>query len=395
MAVAVKVPEVYAGFGANDGILHNNEILSFDNKEILTGPNWFYTLTGNAGGGAAQISSDGAKLGRDGRNTWYCLDLLNKYHTSSSLKQFHALTFYFRDSNKPNNGAIITSMLPETFTYKIGGNYTSPISLGGGEFANTVANIITNGAKTLAFSADTSIVWQSPQRMEIVFKIPVFDDSGTGTHRNYQEAIELFSEAILPEVGEDGLYNSVPGPNIFRVLSHRATEGSKTKAASTFSYAVSHTEASAVKHLYGRSSLWDRICVQIGGMLLLDWCVIKDLKVTFPNTKAQVLHDFRKRGTMGVFSVDDTMCLMTDNAPDPSNVSLHGGYNYRVHLQPIQAELEVTVSTVMGITRATFKDMLYQNTSRKDESTGNKNYQGKTIERQEQWMSAAPEQKTF
>ena len=395
MAVAVKVPEVYAGFGANDGLLRNNEILSFDNKEILTGPNWFYTLTGNAGGTTTQTSSDGATLGRGGRYTWYCLDLLNKYHTSSPLKQFHALTFYFRDSNKPTNGAIITSMLPETFTYSIGGNYTSPISLSGGELSNTIANLLTEGSKSLAFSADTSVIWQSPKRMEIVFKIPVFDDSGTGTHRNYQEAIELFSEAILPEVGEDGLYNSIPGPNLFRVLAHRATEGSKTKAAATFSEMASRTKGQAIKHLYGRAGIWDRICVQIGGMLLLDWCVIKDLKVTFPNTKAQVLHDFRKRGTMGVFSVDDTMCLMTDNAPDPSNVSLHGGYNYKVHLQPIQAELEVTVSTVMGITRATFKDMLFQNTSRKAEGKENARYQGKTLEQPEQFMTAAPEQRSL
>ena len=152
----------------------------------------------------------------------------------------------------------------------------------------------------------------------------------------------------MPEVGEDGLYNSVPGPNIFRVLSHRATEGSKTKAASTFSYAVSHTEASAVKHLYGRSSLWDRICVQVGGLLLLDWCIIKDLKVTFPNTKAQVLHDFRQRNA---------------NTKKASNTSLENGTRFKAHLQPIQAELEVTVSTVMGMTRATFRDMLYQNES--------------------------------
>lgn len=365
----MAVPEVYAGFGAGSFNITEQE---WANKNILTGPNWFYTLTGNAGGmeGSSVSTSRFSdqkvtyKLGRDNKSTsWYCLDLAGKYHTTSPVKQFHALTFYFRNSRDPNKGAIITSTLPESFTYSIGGVYSNPIALGGGEFANAVVSAFTANTKGLSFNVDTSLIWQSPKRMDIVFKIPVFDDSGSGTNINYQEAIELFSEAILPNVGPDGLYNSIPGPNIIKALTYRATKesgGVSTYASQTVNDAVENSQWKKDKNgkrtnektklaqlINSEDQLWDRICVQVGGLLLLDWCIIKDLKVTFPNTKAQVLHDFRYR----------------NSKHKASNTSLENGTRFKAHLQPIQAELEVTVSTVMGMTRATFRDMLYQNES--------------------------------
>ena len=379
-------PEVYAGFGAS---LRGKEIAAADlnNKQILSGPNWFYTLTGNAGGNGTtgstyykQDENHVYQMGRfgDKKTNWYCLDLVGKYNNTSGLKQFHALTFYFRNSRDASKGAIITSNLPESFTYKIGGNYSNPIQLGGGEFANAIAQSFTSNTKGLSFGVDTSLIWQSPQRMDIVFKIPVFDDSGSGTNVNYQEAIELFSEAILPQIGPDGLYRSVPGPNIIQALKYRATDesgGVHTKGSQTVADAVDRSQYRTVtvvddagnpvidkktgkpqtrieptmlnRLINGEGQLWDRICIQVGSLLLLDWCIIKDLKVTFPNTKAQVLHDFRDRSSV--------------------NSSLQKGTRYKAHLQPIQAELEVTVSTVMGMTRAVFRDMLYQNETVTDE----------------------------
>ena len=349
MAIATKienVPEVYAGLGADD---NKNVVEKLKNgaipTNILSGPNWFYTLTGN--------TTDNKSGTR-----WYCLDLLGKYHTESPFKQFHALTFYFRHTSEDKNkekGAIITSMLPESLSYSIGGNYTSPIRLGGGELANAIFREFTGGSRALEFNVDTSVVWHSPKRLEMVFKIPVFDDSGSGTNINYQEAIDLFGEAILPELGESGLYESTPGPNILTALKYKAATGVATKGAATLSNAISKGEkeyADANKDnpnarsmragdfLRGQSQLWDRISIQIGGVLLLDWCVIKDLKVTFPNTRAMVLHDFTGTHTEQI---------------DGSRKQ-----TYKAHLQPIQAEIEVTVSTVMGMTRATFKNMLYQ-----------------------------------
>ena len=349
----MAAPEVYAGFGAGKTEIGSDDLNS---SEIMSGPNWFYTLTGN---GQNKI---GQGLSRyDGANTnWYCLDLLTKYHKKSALKQFHALTFYFRNSTDSSKGAIITATLPESFAYTIGGVYTNPIQIGGSDLVNAVIAEFTEG-KTLSFNVDTSLVWQSPQRMEIVFKIPVFDDSGSGTNINYQEAIDLFGEAILPHVDRKGTYDSTPGPSIITALSYHAKGDAETIGADKLRNARTNAKDMATsrgdkgkavdnigEHLEDDGTKhWDRISVQVGGLLLLDWCVIKNLKVTFPNTKAQVLHDYRNR-------------YRTSRKPYSDNSSMHSGYDYKVHLQPIQAELEVTVSTVMGMTRAMFKSMLYQ-----------------------------------
>jgi len=327
------IPQVYSGLGATNNLISNS---SLNNRNILSGPNWIPKLTGN-------LKKDGGR--------WYCLDLLGKYHSNSKLKQFHALTFYFRHTRAPQAGAIITSMLPESFTYSIGGNYTNPIKIMGSEIVNTVVKEFTNGNMTTSFNVDTSLSWQSPKRMELTFRIPVFDDSASGSHVNYQEAIDLFGEAILPELARNGTYESVPGPNLLTTLEYRARNGKHTTASSTLNSIKNGISDATKWTVGGQESLWDRISIQVGGVLLLDWCIIKDLKVTFPNTKAMVLHNYTG---MHKAQVDD-----------------RGNETYKVHLQPLQAELEVTVATVMGITRATFKDMLYQTESTKqDEKDG-------------------------
>jgi len=320
-----------------EGLGDSGKICKITDQSILSGPNWLPNLTGDF---------------EDTSKRWYCLDLLGKYHKGSLLKQFHALTFYFRNT-RTNQKAIITSMLPESLTYSIGGVYGNPINLSGGDTVNAISQAFTGGNVSFQMAVNTSLIWQKPKTMEIVFRIPIFDDSNDGTNINYQEAIDLFGEAILPNVARNGTYESVPGPSVVTALNYKATSGKKQKLSSTMATTMNNGEEFSKQNLKGESTLWDRISVQVGGLLLLDWCVIKDLKVTFPNTKAMVLHDFRKTKNKNTNEIDST------------NKSLKQGNNYRVHLQPLQAELEVTVATVMGVTRATFKDMLYQVESKK------------------------------
>lgn len=321
----MPAPQVYAGTGSEN----HNVTSKLDDKNVLSGPNWIPKLTDNL--------SNTTKR-------WYCLDLLGKYHTESKLKQFHGLTFYFRNS-RTGDGAIITSMLPESFVYSIGGNYSNAIKLLGSELINSVASTFSNGNISTTFNLDTSLTWQSPKRMELVFRIPVFDDSATGTNINYQEAIDLFGEAILPEISANATYESIPGPNLLTAMSYRARNGKSVTMSDRFN----DIKNKVSKHITDKSIIggeetkWDRISIQVGGLLLLDWCIIKDLKVTFPNTKAMVLHNY--------------------TGYHKDQVDDRGNETYKIHLQPLQAELEVTVATVMGVTRATFKDMLYQTES--------------------------------
>lgn len=355
-------PEVYAGFGTSseDGTM--SMINAGEIKNVLSGPNYLPTLTGNLG--ARQGIKDTSKgalnrngnIGSEANGTWYCLDLLGKYHRNSNLKQYHALTFYLRSTNT-GEGAIVASMLPESFTYSIGGKYGNPVNFGKSELVSAFFQEMSNGNLSLKFGVNTAQVWENTQPMDIVFRIPVFDDSGTKTHVNYQEAIDLLSEAILPSIGADGQYESTPGPSIITALEWNATNGKHTRASSFMRALQSRGAKKIQANLGGEQKHWDRISVQVGGMLLLDWCIIKNLKVTFPNTKAMVLHNYRTKG----------------------GTSMHDGYNYYAHLQPLQAELEVTVSTVMGITRLTFKDMLYLTESHKDEQTQRDMYETDTM----------------
>lgn len=330
-------PQIYAGFGTSSTDTTMSRINGGD-QTILSGPNWLPTLTGNLG----ELGENGdGTLKRENGHTWYCLDLLGKYHRKSILKQFHALTFYFRDTTK-GDGAIIASMLPESFTYSIGGKYGTPFKLSADTLVSALAQEVSNGNLSFNFAVDTAQIWNSPKPMELIFRIPIIDDSATGSHINYQEAIDLFGEAILPEMGADGSYESVPGPSLVTALEYKASHGKHTRASTYFKRKRDLSSRKIQESINGIQKHWDRISVQVGGLLLLDWCIIKDLKVTFPNTKAMVLHNFK---------------------------GYKKGFDYRAHLQPIQAEIEVTVATVMGVTRATFKDMLYQTKSEKDEQT--------------------------
>ena len=254
------------------------------NTNILSGPNWLPNLTSNL---------NGYKKTKNNNINFKCLDLLGKYHKGSLLKQFHALTFYFRDTNQKNSSAIITSMLPESFTYSIGGEYINPLRLSGGDVVNAMLQQITKGNLTTYNTIDSAYIWKSPKRMDLIFKIPVFDDSDDQSNINYQEAIQIFGDAILPNIDKNGAYESIPGPNITTVLNYRSTEG-KTVKYSQSALALNTTVANkSIGVMGGELTHWDRISVQVGGLLLLDWCVIRDLKVTFPNTKTMVLHDFR------------------------------------------------------------------------------------------------------
>lgn len=345
-------PEVYAGFGTSDTDVTMANINNGEVNNVLSGPNYLPTLTGNLGARNGYGKNDagalrrGQAVGSNGNGTWYCLDLLGKYHRDSNLKQYHALTFYLRSTNT-GEGAIVASMLPESFTYSIGGKYGNPINFGKTDLVSAFFQEISKGNLSLRFGVNTAQVWNNTQPMDIVFRIPVFDDSGTKTHVNYQEAIDLLSEAILPSIGADGQYESTPGPSIITALEWNATHGKHTRASSLMSSLQSKGADKIQANLGGEQKHWDRISVQVGGMLLLDWCIIKNLKVTFPNTKAMVLHNYRTN----------------------DGASMHKDYNYYAHLQPLQAELEVTVSTVMGITRMTFKDMLYLTESHKEAQT--------------------------
>ena len=174
-------PQVYAGFGTSSIDTTMLSINAGKVENILSGPNYLPTLTGNLGAYGSNAKNPlnrNGKVGSNENGTWYCLDLLGKYHKNSNLKQYHALTFYLRSTNT-GEGAIIASMLPESFTYSIGGKYGTPFKLSADTLVSALAQEVSNGNLSFNFAVDTAQIWNSPKPMELIFRIPIIDDSAT------------------------------------------------------------------------------------------------------------------------------------------------------------------------------------------------------------------------
>lgn len=244
----------------------------------------------------------------------FCLDLSGTNASGkegSSLRQYHQLTFVFSNSNNTSQGkSIITAGLPEKFSYNIGGVWNNSIKLGGDDLLNTLSATVLKTSTSMVI--DNSQFWVGTKPLKMVFSIPIFDDAQAGSGINYQEALSLFSEAVLPDVNSSGFYNSIPGPDIFSVL--KGYKGTKEVKAGLNRVGLAE----------GTGRLWDHITLQIGGILLVDWCFIEDIKVSFPNTKSMIKHTYDGVAT----------------------------------LRPLLAQFDITVGTVKGVTMSNFKNML-------------------------------------
>lgn len=314
---------VYAGFTADDEKWKN--AIGKKNFDNTSGPN--YTKDFNA---------------TTNKTSWFSFDLCEKYNQDSPLKQFHMLTIYLKNSVK-NTGCVIKATLPEQFTYNIGGEWGNPIQLSGGDTLNAFLSQVTGGKVSTQQSVDSFMVWQKPKRLELNLKIKVFDDTSNDSRINYQEAFDLLSRAVLPDTDTNGYYEKIPGPIMTRVLNSKKTDEKKIKLSESMQY-MNDKIADNMEIINGKSSEFDRITVQIGGVLLVDWCVIRNIKITYPNTKAQILHNYK--GT-----------------------EKEKKFGYKMHLQPLIAELEITISTVMSLTQLAFRSMLYLNDQKSPQKT--------------------------
>ena len=72
--------------------------------------------------------------------------------------------------------------------------------------------------------------------------------------------------------------------------------------------------------------------VQLGGILLVDNCIIKEINVTYPKTKALIKHEYASKlvGT--------------------------GGNDY---LAPLLAKIDITISTIEALTSNAYTRMLW------------------------------------
>ena len=269
---------------------------------------------------------------------YYCLDLSGKYNTSSKLKQFHLVTFYFKNAQnkKGIEPIIVRAQLPKQISYSIGSEWGNPLNLGGGGDGGGLMGILQAAkGQSLATAIDATSIWMNTKPLAIQLDMPIFDDTESNSHINFQEVLEVFGRATLPILGTNGTYSTTPGPMYSTALRYR-----QDGANGFGSQNLADFDAYLNRKIGGDKDL-DRITVQIGGMLLLDWVAIKDFTVTYPNTKAQILHRW------------------------PDNL------DRKVQLVPQVATLSVKIETVTGLTFTSYKNMLNLDVANKlSESTG-------------------------
>ena len=285
----------------------------------------------------------------------YCLDFTDSDMKDSELKRFHQVVICGNDviynksksikgivgGFKNDKNYIITAQLPPTFRYSIGGNWSTPLKsvLDYSQF-NGLTSSFTSGQNSALFGLATMSVWESPNPLQIQLTLSCFDDIGSSTNQNTLEAIDIFSRWSLPYmVTEYGMYAGLPGPavppisikynkyNEEKVVNEKGEDTGKTKF-------VKAGEPETAKLVIADKEQ-NRLSVMIGGMLFLDYCILKTVDVNYVNTKAQYLHDYHQ-----------------------ATFTNAGATDAGIRLLPIRCDITLTFETIMGLTQTNFRQML-------------------------------------
>ena len=256
-----------------------------------------------------------------------------------NFRKFHQTSIYVYNPNVEKFGegfenaystAMITSNLPESFSYSLNSQWENPLNFGSGLFnlgAQLFANTSENTKIPSGVSRATSFkIWKGTEPMKVVIDIPVIDDNYNLSKTNLNEALEVLGSLVLPRYRDSswGFYDPPPSPLQLRyTFENNPTEDDWKNI---------------------NNSQNARIIVQLGGILLLDHCVIERVDVTYPNTKAQIRHTYR-----------------TVNKKD-----INYGNTNKDFLQPLLANVKITVSTIEALTYDNYYKMIWG----KDQSSG-------------------------
>lgn len=221
---------------------------------------------------------------------------------------------------------LISANLPETLSYKIGSKWEAPLSFLGNVKFNAAMQILSGsnlgkavnfdklGAVSGVHRASTLKIWSGAEPLSLRLDIPVIDDNyntnrqNGGISTNLTEALEYLGCLCLPAgISNTGFYTPPPSP----------LSGSVGFKDLKFSFSTTN---------------YARIMVQIGGILLIDRCVIKGIEVTYPKTKTLIKHNYA------------------------SNLT---GASNQTYLAPLLAKVNIEVETIEALTANTYSNMLW------------------------------------
>lgn len=250
----------------------------------------------------------------------------------ANFRHFHQLRIFiqvpsiFQYGNykalKNTETVILTSNLPESISYSLGSNWEAPLA---GVFGSPATNLIMQMAgKSLNLGpsgvprAATMKIWSGSKPLSLDLKIPVLDDGKDGSNTNLMEALEILGALSLPGTNSSSFYTPPPSPLNLNIT-----------------YATDYSGGKDSINL--NNGAVGRILVQLGGILLVDYCVIENFSVNYPSTKTMIMHDYTGK----------------------SNGALDYGVTSERFLHPLLAEISLKISTIEAITAGTYAKMLW------------------------------------
>lgn len=257
----------------------------------------------------------------------------NDPNDDANFRHFHQMRIYIQVPNMFKYGdytslaktetIVLTSNLPETISYSLGSNWDAPLA---GTFNSATTNLIMQMAgKKLGLGASgvprasTLRIWSGSKPLSLDLSIPVIDDGANNSSTNLMEALEVIGALSLPMTGGEKSSFYVPPPSPLNLHIKYATDYS-----------------GGTDSINLNNGATGRILVQLGGILLVDYCVIESFSVNYPSTKTMIMHDYTLAGD-----------------------ALNYGVTNKRFLHPLLATINIKVSTVEAITAGTYAKMLW------------------------------------
>ena len=265
--------------------------------------------------GIPEGTIDGAKAGDE--------RYLRQFHqTRIFVTGFNAMRHH--DEYFGSTTYLISANLPDKLKYGVGSKWEQPLSSFGNAHTNALMQLgsalgnatgwLPNSGVSGINRATTMKIWGGSEPLKLQLTIPVVDDnygtnSAGGISTNFVEALEFLGCLCLPSrPAELGFYKPPPSPlGIDIKLTSQKTVGITNPTSG-------------------------RIMVQLGGILLIDNCLIEKIDVDYPNTKTQIKHTY------------------SQNSVGSSGSS---------YLTPLLASITITLTTVEAMTSEIFSKMLW------------------------------------
>lgn len=277
----------------------------------------------------------------------------------TAMRRWHQMTLYMEGPSTGGNFSggkyVIASNLPENFSYSITSTYEPPLGSFNSSMTNLILQGLTKGEGSGVIRAGSALIWKGTSPLKFKVKIPVMDDAWPGDNQNgfktdFMEALEILGTFLLPrdirKKSGDGsklkqfiVNNSMtPPPTPLHLnASFKLTKTKSFQAKQPDGTVINDNRSESLIDFNFQSGHSGNIMVQLGGMLLVNNCVLTQMIVEYPNTKSMIRHEYGD----GKYITDNT--------------------KIKNYLTPIIANLTLEFTTVSMLTRGDYLNMLWLN----------------------------------